>query len=223
MKFPSRRDERQDFTGLSAGTRCHPAQLSDEALLKLCTVTTGRTGGPGGQNRNKVETAAVITHLESGIIAQADERRSQIENKRNALRRLRLELAIHLRTPPPPPPKPTGRSVEEFIAALDASAGAVGRPGAACSDLWRSRVNGGGKQARRGSAGAIVCNPDHHDYPALLAEALDVIAAESWQPKPAAERLGVTSSQLVKFVKDCPAAMTQWNRERAKRGHHALK
>jgi len=75
----------------------HPVLLEVEALLKECHVGRTRRSGPGGQHRNKVETAVVIEHEPTGIIAEASERRSQAQNKRNAIARLRMKLAIHHR------------------------------------------------------------------------------------------------------------------------------
>lgn len=79
----------------------HPAALSDEDLLKQCDLGRGRGSGPGGQHRNKVETTVTVTHRPTGVSAQAGERRSQSENKRVALRRLRLALAVQHREPVP--------------------------------------------------------------------------------------------------------------------------
>ncbi|MCH8924311.1 MAG: peptide chain release factor-like protein [Planctomycetes bacterium] len=77
----------------------HPAALDESALLADCTVRRGRRSGPGGQHRNKVETAVVIEHGPSGIRAEASERRSQEENRRVAVFRLRVKLALGVRTP----------------------------------------------------------------------------------------------------------------------------
>jgi hypothetical protein len=197
----------------------HPACLADEALLAQCDVSAGRGGGPGGQHRNKVSTLITLTHRPTGHESHAGERRSQLENKHVALRRLRLILATHVRTAAPPAPAPKGKTREAFLAALDATISTRGNPGEQNSDLWRSRVGG----TRGGKGGKIACNPDHHDYPALLAEALDTVADAAWEPKPAAERLGVTASQLIKLVKDHPPAMVEWNAQRDKRGAHPLK
>jgi hypothetical protein len=76
----------------------HPVAWTEEALLKECTVKRGRHSGPGGQHRNKVETAIEITHQPSGVSTMATERRSQKENLREAIKRLRLRLAIEVRT-----------------------------------------------------------------------------------------------------------------------------
>ena len=77
----------------------HPAELAPETLLADCRVTRTRRSGPGGQHRNKVETAVVLEHLPTGLRAEAGERRSQADNRRVALQRLRLRLALEHRCP----------------------------------------------------------------------------------------------------------------------------
>jgi hypothetical protein len=79
----------------------HPASLPIDELLADCDIIRQRRGGPGGQHRNKVETAIVITHRPTGIRAEASERRSPVENQREAVRRLRLRLATEIRGTPP--------------------------------------------------------------------------------------------------------------------------
>lgn len=85
----------------------HPAALEHDALLKDCTVTAGRSSGPGGQNRNKVETAIRITHKPTGIVASATERRHKEQNKQQAIFRLRVKLAVQVREPLDPGAKPS--------------------------------------------------------------------------------------------------------------------
>jgi hypothetical protein len=77
----------------------HPATLPLTALLDACTESHTRRSGPGGQHRNKTQTAVVLRHGPTGISAEASERRSQAENRQVAIRRLRLKLALEHRTP----------------------------------------------------------------------------------------------------------------------------
>ena len=83
---------------------------------------------------------------------------------------------------------------------------------AAPTELWRSRCHNG----------RIACNPDHEDFAPLLAEALDVLHARDAHVAGSAEQLGVTASQLIKFLKHEPRAMLLVNEERRRRGLHPL-
>lgn len=76
----------------------HPACLDLEHLEAQCEFSRTKSGGPGGQHRNKVETKVIATHLQSGISAHAGERRSQHENRKVALRRLREKMAVEIRS-----------------------------------------------------------------------------------------------------------------------------
>ena len=163
----------------------HPAALDDATLLAQSRAERTRGGGPGGQHRNKTATAVRLTHQPTGLAAQAGERRSQAENQRKALRRLRLKLALHVRHH------------------------VTGEPSA----LWRGRSR----------AGKLAINPDHADFPALLAEALDWIAATRGDVRQAATALGVSTSQLVALVRHEPAALEQVNATRQARGQRTLK
>lgn len=63
-----------------------------EALKRQVTIETYRSSGPGGQRKNKVETAVRLKHLPSGMTVVATEHRSQSENRRLAFERLRKRL-----------------------------------------------------------------------------------------------------------------------------------
>jgi len=82
-----------------AASRDQHLTMSDDRLLAECTVETYRASGPGGQHRNKRDSAVRLTHEPTGVSATATERRSQHENRRVAVRRLRKAIAVRVRMP----------------------------------------------------------------------------------------------------------------------------
>ena len=74
-------------------------RLDDAVLLGECEVDTYRSSGPGGQKRNKTESAVRLRHRPTGVSVIAEESRSQAENRARALRRLRKALALRVRRP----------------------------------------------------------------------------------------------------------------------------
>lgn len=86
---------------------------------------------------------------------------------------------------------------------------------AACdvpSTLWQSRCR----------TGRISISPTHDDFPGMLAEALDVVVSCDLDPKPAADLLQCSVSQLIKLLKKEPQAFAWLNRQRLLAGLHAL-
>jgi len=86
---------------------------SDEELLRECEVDTFRSGGPGGQHVNKVETGVRLTHLPTGLVVSCREERSQHRNKMNCLRKLREEVARRNYRPPKRVPTRRTRAAKE--------------------------------------------------------------------------------------------------------------
>jgi hypothetical protein len=145
-------------------------RLDDAALLKECHQERYRASGPGGQRRNKVETAIRLHHRPSGLVAQAEESRSLEENRRRALRRLRERMGLELRAPFDLKAPPV---VPELVAHL-------------------------------GPNGTLSINPRNRVYPIVVATVLDALAAADGSYAKAARALGLTTSQVLRFLRSDP-------------------
>ncbi len=142
-------------------------RLDDETLLKQCEENRYRSGGPGGQRRNKVETAVKLHHEASGASVHSDDSRYLQRNRLTAVRRLRERIALDVRAPfdLESPNLP-----EEFV-------------------------------KQRGPRGSLGVNEKNPVYPLVVATALDALLATGGSYARTADALGITTSQLVKFLK----------------------
>jgi len=159
-------------------------------LLRDVQVEQTRGSGPGGQHRNRVATEIRLTHKPTGIRGAAGERRQSKDNRRMALFRLRLNLALNFRIEHQEIEPPAPASFQ-------------------ASELWSERVR----------ASKIACNSEHHDFPTLLAEALDTLAWYGDDHKRAAVALGISNSQFLKFIGKAPKALADYrSRTKASKG-----
>lgn len=142
----------------------------DATLLRDCVESYYRATGPGGQHRNKVETAVRLLHRPSGVTARAVESREREVNRRSALHRLRMTQALQLR-----------RSFDLKDPTLPA-------------ELLAQRTNQGRLSVKQG-------NPV---YPLIVAVALDALQAAEGSYAVAARALGLTTSQLIRFLQADP-------------------
>ncbi len=170
--------------GQSSGIRFAAVTLDTESLLAQCQMRFTRRGGPGGQHRNKVSTAVELTHTPSGVTAGASERRSQADNRAVAVRRLRIELALHIRD--------------------DVTAQAT--------DLV-TRYGGG--QLRVAS--------DNDDFPIVLADIINRINAGAGRIDGSAKFWNTSTSQIIRLLRQHPAALQRVNELRNEHQLHRLR
>jgi hypothetical protein len=149
--------------------------LDEERLLAQCRVKIHRASGPGGQHRNKVSTACSLYHNPTGVSAQAYESRSQHENRRTALKRLRMKIACHVRRPV----DPDRPAVPEVVASCLFTP-RKGPAGAA------RRLEVGRKDARFWQVGRFL---------------LDLLEAHAGRLSAAAGALQITTSNLTSVLK----------------------
>jgi hypothetical protein len=168
--------------------------MTDEQLLAQCQVNFTRSSGPGGQHRNKVSSAVRLFHPPTGVSAHGDESRSQHDNKRQAVARLRMKIACQLRRPVAL--MPAGAASPTFDAAQP---GRVRLPEVVAACLFVPRYKGAPPKSpvvkRRPSKRLQVGVKDQRFWP-VAQFLLDVLEACQGRLAEAAERLEISTSNF---------------------------
>ncbi|HOD80241.1 MAG TPA: peptide chain release factor-like protein [Phycisphaerae bacterium] len=147
--------------------------LDDQSLLAQCDKHIYKSSGPGGQHRNKVSSAVRLRHRATGVAGHGDDSRSQHENLRLALRRLRMNLACQSR-------RPVDRSQPAPAVVAECTFVARGGPAAG-----RRRLEVGARD---------------HRFWAVAAAVLDVLEAFEGRLAEAASHLGIGTGNLSSFL-----------------------
>ena len=164
--------------GYHGGVSPHRPHLSldDAALTGECDVHLYRSSGPGGQHRNKVSSAVRLRHRPTGVTAQAEESRSQHDNRRMALRRLRMNLACRHRF------------------AIDPGGGQM--PSVVAECLFTPR----GRQSSRAARRLQVGRKDHRFW-SVAAILLDALDAHAGRLAETARFFDIATANLVDTLK----------------------
>lgn len=176
----------------------HPAILDESVLASQCRISQLRRSGPGGQHRNKVSTAIQWLHEPTGITAEANESRDQSRNRRDALERLRIRLAIRLRSELAINPTPARNDH-----------GATDSLAAQHRQLGRSR--------------RLKVSSSNESFPAVLTLVLDDLHLAGGQPSLVGPLWNSSTTAVVALVSVWPAALQEVNRWREHHGRGPLR
>jgi len=172
----------------------HPATIDVDRLLAECHFRAQRRSGPGGQHRNKTSSGVFLEHLPTGIVGEATERRSQPQNRAVALTRLRLQLAVAVRT---------GAEIDGVAEQHPP------REEAEVRDRYR--------------ATRLRLANDNVDKPAVIALLLNDLLAAGGQPSLVAKPWRVTTTSIVSLLQSYRPAFDLVNAIRSHHGRPALK
>ncbi|KAL2488419.1 Class I peptide chain release factor [Forsythia ovata] len=170
--------------------------MTDEQLMSQCEMDTFKSSGPGGQHRNKRETAVRLKHLPTGIIAQAAEDRSQHKNRASALARLRTLLALKVRNTV---------DIDAYIPPLE------------LVQILPA------KSTIRGSYQGPQIGPNNTKFVMGMQALLDLIFAVEGSVSDAAKKLGLSTGALSRLILSDDSLRMAVNELRATKGMKPLK
>jgi hypothetical protein len=167
-------------------TRTDYHSLTDEELFAQCEFDRYRASGPGGQKRNKTDSAVRLRHRPTGLLVTAADSRSQHDNRARAIKRMRAALAFDVRqsTYEAPPP----------------------------AAILQAKV-----------AGKLAVRERDPNFLPAYAWVLDVLFEQLGRLAETAERLGISTGGLVKFLETSPDGWQSAMRIRTQFGQKPLK
>lgn len=183
--------------------RPHPAVMPPTKLLDQCQMNQLRRSGPGGQHRNKVSTAILWLHRPTGIRAEASESREQSKNRQNAFQRLRLQLAICVRSEQDHCWRETLPSGTILEINPDEIGSVVRR-------TWSSRK--------------LKISSKHEDFPSVMAIVLDDLHLAGGQPSLVGPLWKASTTAVVTLIasdQQCLAEVNRWRRHHDRKPLHA--
>ncbi|ESW24443.1 hypothetical protein PHAVU_004G131500 [Phaseolus vulgaris] len=170
--------------------------LTDEDLMRQCEMGTFKSSGPGGQHRNKRESAVRLKHLPTGIIAQASEDRSQHKNRASALSRLRSLIALKVRKTVDLDPYSPPRELLQILPP---------------------------KSSIRGSDCGPQIGPNNPRFALGMQALLDLVFAVEGSVSDAAKYLGLSTGALSRLILSDDSLRKEVNDLRASKGMKPLK
>ncbi|MCR9142476.1 MAG: peptide chain release factor-like protein [bacterium] len=182
--------------------------LPPDELLAQCTRTPFQASGPGGQKRNRVYSAIRLEHPPTGLRAESGAHRESARNRADALRKLRLAMAITgAKLVPPVRPQTDSMSKESSSENPNRSTPVIADaapppkyPG------FRAKIS-----------------IEHRDFPATVLQALVAFRANGGEPRATAEGLDVSTSAFVKYLKLDKAVLAEANAIRRNLGKDSLR
>jgi hypothetical protein len=183
--------------------RPHPATISPAMLVNQCQMSQLRRTGPGGQHRNKASTAILWIHKPTGIRAEASESREQSVNRQMAFCRLRLQLAIFVRTK-------QSSNLRQLILSGGIHDNEPTGIEYAIRNTWSDRK--------------LKISAKHKDFPSVAAILLDDLHLAGGQPSLVGPLWNASTTSIVALVSashQCLSEVNRWRRHHDRQPLHA--